>query len=120
MKQSKLRRSCLFVFLASLALVGCGETSESVNPSSPAPSETTTVNPTETPTVNPTVAPSETPSSSSASVSRPSVDGITDTIYSVKEAIAFANEAGEDPSDEYVVQGLITNISNYAYGEFRG
>lgn len=117
MKQSKLRRSCLFVFLASLALVGCGETSESVNPSSPAPSETTTVNPTETPTVNPTVAPSETPSSSSASVSRPSVDGITDTIYSVKEAIAFANEAGEDPSDEYVVQGLITNISNYAYGE---
>ena len=117
MKQSKLRRSCLFVFLASLALVGCGETSESVNPSSPAPSETTTVNPTESPTVNPTVAPSETPSSSSASVSRPSVDGITDTIYSVKEAIAFANEAGEDPSDEYVVQGVITNISNYAYGE---
>lgn len=117
MKQSKLRRSCLFVFLASLALVGCGETSESVNPSSPAPSETTTVNPTETPTVNPTVAPSETPSSASASVSRPSVDGITDTIYSVKEAIEFANAAGEDPSDEYVVQGVITNISNYAYGE---
>ena len=117
MKQSKLRRSCLFVFLASLALVGCGETSESVNPSSPAPSETTTVNPTETPTVNPTVAPSETPSSASASVSRPSVDGITDTIYSVKEAIEFANAAGEDLSDEYVVQGVITNISNYAYGE---
>ena len=117
MKQSKLRRSCLFVFLASLALVGCGETSGSVNPSSPAPSETTTVNPTETPTENPTVAPSETPSSASASVSRPSVDGITDTIYSVKEAIDFANAAGEDLSDEYVVQGVITNISNYAYGE---
>lgn len=129
MKQSKLRRSCLFVFLASLALVGCGETSGSVNPSSPAPSETTTVNPTETPTENPTVAPSETPttkpteapteasSSASASVSRPSVDGITNTIYSVKEAIAFANAAGEDPSDEYVVQGVVKNISNYSYGE---
>lgn len=129
MKQSKLRRSCLFVFLASLALVGCGETSGSVNPSSPAPSETTTVNPTETPTEKPTVAPSETPtakpteapteapSSASASVSRPSVDGITDTIYSVKEAIDFANAAGEDPSDEYVVQGVITNISHYSHGE---
>ncbi len=129
MKQSKLRRSCLFVFLASLALVGCGETSESVNPSSPAPSETTTVNPTvnptenptvapsENPTVNPTEAPSENPSSGSASVSRPSVDGITDTIYSVKEAIDFANAAGEDASDEYVVQGVVKNISNYSYGE---
>lgn len=105
MKQSKLRRSCLFVFLASLALVGCGETS--VAPSTP--NTNLQVTPSETPTAKPSV---------STSVStRVSHDGINETIYSVSEALDFAVKAGDIPSEEYVVYGVIKSITNYGNGQ---
>lgn len=117
MKEYKLRRSLLFVvLLASLSLAGCGETSEipsaSTSEAAPSPAASESERPSETPTEKPSSSSDATPS-----VSRPSVEGITDTIYSVSERIDFANAAGEEASAEYVVQGVVKSISNYAYGE---
>ena len=101
MKQSKLRRSCLFALLTVLSLAGCGETS--VTPS--------------TPGTNSQVTPSETPTAKPSVSTRISHDGINETIYSVSEALDFAAKAGDIPSEEYVVYGVIKSITNYGNGQ---
>ena len=101
MKQSKLRRSCLFALLTVLSLAGCGETS--VTPS--------------TPNTNSQVTPSETPTAKPSVSTRISHDGINETIYSVSEALDFAAKAGDIPSEEYVVYGVIKSITNYGNGQ---
>ena len=109
MKQSKLRRSCLFALLTVLSLAGCGETS--VTPSTPG------TNSQVTPGTNSQVTPSETPTAE-PSVSTPiSHDGINEPIYSVSEALDFAAKAGDIPSEEYVVYGVIKSITNYGNGQ---
>ena len=109
MKQSKLRRSCLFALPTVLSLAGCGETS--VTPSTPG------TNSQVTPGTNSHVTPSETPTAE-PSVSTPiSHDGINEPIYSVSEALDFAAKAGDIPSEEYVVYGVIKSITNYGNGQ---